>query len=202
MPVRWGDREQADVGDGDADRGGTIRATSDRGGTIRATSDRRGADRTKVDMVALEALYRAEYRGSVRLARLLTDDRAVAEELAQEAFVRVAPRLAGADNPGGYLRTVLVNLCRDHGRRRATVGKHPPAPAGAAPPPGLPRDVDAVWQAVQALPERQRDALVLRYWADLPTDDVARLLDARPGTARSLIHRGLASLKEVLSDER
>lgn len=192
MPVRWGDREQADVGDGDADRGGTIRATS----------DRRGADRTKVDMVALEALYRAEYRGSVRLARLLTDDRAVAEELAQEAFVRVAPRLAGADNPGGYLRTVLVNLCRDHGRRRATVGKHPPAPAGAAPPPGLPRDVDAVWQAVQALPERQRDALVLRYWADLPTDDVARLLDARPGTARSLIHRGLASLKEVLSDER
>ena len=192
MPVRWGDREQADVGDGDADRGGTIRATS----------DRRGADRTKVDMVALEALYRAEYRGSVRLARLLTDDRAVAEELAQEAFVRVAPRLAGADNPGGYLRTVLVNLCRDHGRRRVTVGKHPPAPPGAAPPPGLPRDVDAVWQAVQALPARQRDALVLRYWADLSTDDVARLLDARPGTARSLIHRGLASLKEVLSDER
>lgn len=155
-----------------------------------------------MDLVALERLYREEYAGSVRLARLLTGDPARAEELAQDAFVRIAPHLATAANPGGYLRTVLVNLCRDHGRRQATSSRHPDPLPMTAPPPGLPRDVGEVWVAVQALPGRRRDAVVLRYWADLSTDEVARLLGVRPGTARSLIHRGLAALQEVLTDDR
>lgn len=154
------------------------------------------------DLGPLERLYRAEHTRTVHLARLLTGDHHRAEEIAQEAFVRIAPRVASLENPAGYLRTTVVNLCRDHGRRTATVRRHPLTPAGDTAEPALPRDVDDVWRAVQALPDRQRDALVLRYWADLPTDDVARLLDARPGTARSLIHRGLAALKEVLPDER
>lgn len=155
-----------------------------------------------MDLTALEQLYRDEYPASVRLARLLTGDPSRAEELAQDAFVRVAPHLATADNPGGYLRTILVNLCRDNGRRQATVRRHPDPPPATAPPPGLPRDVGEVWVAVQALPPRRRDAIILRYWADLPTDEVARLLRVRPGTARSLIHRGLAALQEVLADDR
>jgi len=56
----------------------------------------------------------------------------------------------------------------------------------------------AVWQALQSLPERQREALALRFYADLPTDEIARLLGVRPATVRSLIHRGLAALKEVV----
>jgi RNA polymerase sigma-70 factor (ECF subfamily) len=155
-----------------------------------------------VDRHALERLYRSEHTRSVHLARLLTGDHHRAEEVAQEAFVRIAPKLADLENPGGYLRTIVVNLCRDQGRRAATVRRQPPPTAEDAPAPPLPPDVDEIWQAVQALPDRRRDAVILRYWADLPTDEVARLLGVRPGTARSLIHRGLAALKEVLPDER
>lgn len=155
---------------------------------------------------ALEQLYRDEYEGSVRLARLLVGDRHRAEELAQDAFVRVAPALAAGadapDNPAAYLRTVLVNLCRDHARRRRTADRNPPPPPGSTPAPDLPADLDEVWQAVQRLPERRRTAIVLRFWADRPTDEIAALLDCRPATVRSLIHRGLASLEEVLTDDR
>ena len=73
----------------------------------------------------LETLFRAEYPQVVRLALLLTGNAAVAEELAQEAFLRVAPRAGGAANPGAYLRVTLVNLCRDYGRRQATVRRNP-----------------------------------------------------------------------------
>lgn len=154
------------------------------------------------DRASLERLYRAEYPRTVHLARLLTGDHHRAEELAQEAFVRVARRVADLENPAGYLHTTLVNLCRDHGRRTATVRRTPLDPPMASPEPPLPRDVDEIWQAVQGLSERRREAVVLRYWADLPLNDVASLLGVRPGTARSLVHRGLADLKEVLTDER
>ncbi len=160
-----------------------------------------GTTRPQCDLVALDRLYRSEYESSVRLARLLTSDHHVAEELAQEAFVRVAPRLRSADNPAAYLRTIVVNLCRDHGRRQSTARRHPVDEPEVVTAPPLPDDVTEIWQAVQALPPARREALILRYWADLPTAEVARLLDTRPSTARSLIRRGLASLKEVLSDE-
>lgn len=152
-------------------------------------------------LARLEALYRDEYAGAVRLAQLLVGDRGRAEELAQDAFVRIHPHLGRTDNPGGYLRTTLVNLCRDHRRREATVRRHPPTPPDPVPPPDLPASTSAVWRALQALPDRQREAVVLRYWADLPTDEIARLLDARPATVRSLLHRGLAALEEVLTDD-
>lgn len=146
----------------------------------------------------LEALYRDRYEPSVRLAHLLVGDRHRAEELAQDAFVRLAPHLATVQNPGGYLRTVLVNLCRDHRRRQALAGRHTPEPPPDAPPPGLPAATSAVWQALQSLPERQREAVALRFYADLPTGEIARILEVRPATVRSLIHRGLAALKEVV----
>ncbi len=153
-------------------------------------------------LAVLEQLYRDQYAASVRLARLLVGDHHRAEELAQEAFVRVAEHVADADSPSAYLRTALVNLCRDHGRRRRTVERNPEPPVAASPPPPLPADLDEVWQAVQQLPERRRVAIVLRFWADLSTDDIAAVLGARPATVRSLIHRGLATLEEVLDDAR
>lgn len=156
------------------------------------------AETAASELAALELLYRSEYERTVRLARLLTNDHHVAEELAQEAFVRVAPRVTTADNPAAYLRTVAVNLCRDHGRRVSTARRHPAPPPAVDHAPALPRAVEEVWQAVQALSPQRRDALILRYWADLPTAEVARLLEVRPATARSLIRRGLASLQEVL----
>lgn len=146
----------------------------------------------------LSSLYRLEQPGLVRLATLLVRDRALAEDLVQEAFVRIHPKLDQIDNPGGYLRTTLVNLCRGHGRRVATAAAHPPEPPGTVRPPSLPDQLSPVWLALAELPERQRHALVLRFYLDLPDDEIASLLGARPGTVRSLISRGLAALKEVV----
>lgn len=148
----------------------------------------------------LEAVYRDEHAGAVRLAHLLVGDRARGEDLVHDAFVRLHRHLDRTDNPAGYLRTTLVNLCRDHHRREATARRHQPAPPEPVPPPDLPLSTSAVWRSLQNLPPRQREAIVLRYWADLPTDEIARLLDARPSTARSLLHRALATLKETLDD--
>jgi RNA polymerase sigma-70 factor (sigma-E family) len=166
------------------------------------TIDDDGVSDPPAGTAALEALYRERYRATVHLARLLVGDHQRAEEIAQDAFVRVAPRVGAVDNPDAFLRTVTVNLCRDHSRRRRTADRHPPPPPGVSPPPALPADLDEVWQAVQRLPERRRIAIVLRFWADLSTEDIAAVLDVRPATVRSLVHRGLASLQEVLTDDR
>ena len=146
----------------------------------------------------LEALYRDQYEPSVRLAHLLTGDRARAEELAQDAFVRIAPRVSALDNPAGYLRTVLVNLCRDDGRRTVRTRNLPTPPARTAPEPAIPQTATAVWTALQSLPERQRVAVTLRYYLDLPDDEIAELIGARRATVRSLVHRALATLKEAI----
>lgn len=160
------------------------------------------ADRPGFDLGELEALYRAERRTVVGLAVLLTGDTEVGEELAQEAFVRIAPHLAGMERPGAYLRTIVINLCRDHGRRSRVADRQPVHRAPSAPPPPLPNDVTAEWAALCALPDRQRHVLVLRFWLDLAPGEIARLLGIPGSTVRSAIRRGLASLKEVLVDER
>ncbi|WCO65757.1 sigma-70 family RNA polymerase sigma factor [Iamia majanohamensis] len=148
----------------------------------------------------IEDLYRAEHAPMVKLAHLLVGDWGLAEELVQDAFLRLRPRLNDIEEPGAYLRTIVVNLCRSAGRRRAVAERHRAADSGPDPvdPPPLPPELDEVWLALRRLPPRRRDALILRYYADLSTDEVARLLDTRPSTARSLIRRGLASLKKEL----
>jgi RNA polymerase sigma factor (sigma-70 family) len=148
---------------------------------------------------AVEELFRSRWGPSVRLATALTSDRGVAEELVQDAFLEVTRRWDTLDNPEGFLRVVLVNRCRNH-HRRIGVGrrKQPPPPRLVADDPGL----DELWQVLAGLPERRRAALVLRYYEDLPVGDIARLLDCRPSTVSSLLHRGLADLREVLDHER
>lgn len=171
------------------------------------TSRRRSSSTTAdqpaptTDLADLEALYRDQYEASVRLAHLLTGDRGRAEELAQDAFVRIAPKLGAVDNPAGYLRTVLVNLCRDAGRRTARANEHPIPPARIEPEPPVPATSTAVWAALQALPERQRIAVTLRFYLDLPDDEIADVLGSRPGTVRSLVHRALATLKEAVAHD-
>jgi RNA polymerase sigma factor (sigma-70 family) len=167
----------------------------ERGGPRPVPSD--VADRT-----ALEALYRAEYAPSVRLAHLLLGDRARAEELAQDAFVRIAGSIVSVDNPAAYLRTTVVNLCRDAGRREARARTHPQPVARVEPAPPIPATTTAVWAALQQLPERQRTAVALRFYLDLPDDEIAAILGARPGTVRSLVHRALTTLKEVVPHDR
>lgn len=146
----------------------------------------------------VEDLFRARWAPSVRLATALSGDRAVAEELVQEAFLELSRRWERLDNPEGYLRTVVVNRCRNH-RRRLGVRRRrvpPPPPLEVNDP-----ELDELWSVLAGLPARRRAALVLRYYEDLPIDEIARLLDCRPGTVSSLLNRGLADLRKVLDDD-
>lgn len=152
-------------------------------------------DTDVVGPTTLESLYRSHHVAMVRLAYLLTGSQEVAEELTHEAFLEVRGRLDAIREPPAYLRRVLVNLTRQHHRRAEVERRRAPA----APGPVDEHEVDETWDLVQALPERQRAAVVLRFYGDLTVPQVARALDCPLGTAKSLIHRGLASLEEALT---
>jgi RNA polymerase sigma-70 factor (sigma-E family) len=147
--------------------------------------------------VTFAELYRAHYGPMVRLAYLLVGSNEVAEELVQDAFVRVHRRWDGAERPAAYLRAAVVNACRSHHRRLRRERSRPPEAAEAV---GLPtRDHDLL-EALARLPDRQRAALVLRFYEDLPEADIAAALGCRPGTVKSLLHRGLAELRKVVGE--
>jgi RNA polymerase sigma factor (sigma-70 family) len=143
-----------------------------------------------------DAFYRAHYSKTVRLARLLTGSATAAEDLAQEAFIRVHRHASTIDNPGGFLRTATVNVCHNWYRSR---GREALRMVRLGPPPESlsldARELDAV---VAALPYRQRAVLVLRYWLDLTEADIARSLECRAGTVKSLQSRALATLRKEL----
>lgn len=145
----------------------------------------------EVEAVSLVQLYQREYGSMVRLACLLVGSNEIAEELVQDAFVAVHRRWDGLVNPGGYLRTCVVNGCRSHQRRAALERRRRPRPE--ADHTGL--QADELWDALLRLPFRQRAALVLRYYEDATEGDIAAALDVRPATVRSLVHRGLAKLR-------
>ena len=144
----------------------------------------------------VEALYASERVGLVRLAFLMTGSIETAEDVVQSAWVNVLPRLVEATTPGAYLRTAVVNEARSRLRRRRRA-------------PKLPTEVSAriddsaveLWDALRRLPERRRVAVVLRYWGDLSTDEIAEAMDCRPGTVSSLLHRGIDSLRKELADD-
>lgn len=146
----------------------------------------------EVRTVSLAQLYQREYGPMVRLACLLVGSNEVAEELVQDAFVAVHRRWDRLVNPGGHLRTSVVNGCRSHQRRAALERRRRPRPE--TNDVGL--QADELWDALLRLPYRQRAALVLRYYEDATEADIAAALDVRPATVRSLVHRGLAKLRE------
>lgn len=142
-------------------------------------------------------LYRERYDAMVRLAYLLVGDRAVAEELVQDAFVKVHRQWAGGiEHPKAYLRTAVVNTCHSWGRRRRREQDHHRRRLEAVPDPELVSD--EMWDILRTLPERQRAAIVLRFYEDLPESDIATALGCRPGTVRTLVHRGLQALRKEL----
>ncbi len=143
----------------------------------------------------LESLFRAQRLPMVRLAHLITGSNAVAEEVVQEAFIRLQNNWHRADNPTAYLRTIVTNLCKTQLRRRDCERRlEPPAQPATFQP-----DIDETWAAVCRLPFRQRTALALRFYEDLDEAEIARILGCRPGTVKSTIHRGLARLRREMS---
>lgn len=150
----------------------------------------------EAESVTLASVYRERYVPLVRLARQIVGSMAVAEELTQDAFIRLQGAWDRVDNPAAFLNTALVNLCRTWLQRTRMADR---LAVVAQEPVALPAELDETWQALSRLPDKYRIVLAMRFYADLPEAEIARLLDCRLGTVKSQIHRGLAKLKEVLS---
>jgi RNA polymerase sigma-70 factor (sigma-E family) len=145
---------------------------------------------------AFSALYLHEYVGLVRLAYLILGSRELAEEVVQDAFVRLHGRWRRVDNPGGYLRTSVVNGCRDVRRRLVRYRAREPRLAVRAETYDAP---DELSDALAALPVRQRAVLVLRFYGGMSEAEIATTLGIRPGTVKSSLHRGLERLRRELA---
>ncbi len=145
-------------------------------------------------------VYAAEYAPMVRLAFFLVGSVEVAEEVVQDAFVRLHQRWDAVDRPGAFVRRCVVNGCTDRQRRRRRWGERLPAVAAQTDPVvGAPGDgVDARLElvaALGALPVRCRTAVVLRFLADLSEAQTAEAMGVAPGTVKALVHRGLERLR-------
>lgn len=135
----------------------------------------------------------------VRLATLLVGSRAIAEEIVQEACIAVDRRWDQLDNPGGYLRATVVNGCRMALRRQVVEDRYLATIDRSSPTVELPDHLIEVRDALGRLGERQRVLIVLRYFADLPDDEIAVLLNCRRSTVRSLARRALQTLRRELA---
>jgi RNA polymerase sigma-70 factor (sigma-E family) len=141
----------------------------------------------------------------LRTAYLLTGNAQHAEELVQDTFVRLYPkwdRVAAADVPLAYVRRSLTNGYINYQRRAARREyAHDDLPERVDPHDVVTQlaDRDQLWTGLRFLPERQRAALVLRFFEDMTDEESAAALGCRVGTVRSLISRGLAALREQMA---
>jgi len=143
----------------------------------------------------LGLLYRRQRRQMVRLARLLTGSFEIAEEVVQEAFLKVQLSTTDIEKPEQYLRATVVNLSRGHLRRLRLERGVPPEMRIVHPAP----EIDETWAAVCRLSSRQRAVLALRFYEDLSEAQIAEVLGCRLGTVKSSLHRALAALRRQLS---
>jgi len=154
-------------------------------------------------------LYLGHADAAVRLAYLLTGDRDVAEDLVQDAFVRLAGRFVHLRDPNAfdaYLRKTVVNLSNSYFRRRRVERNYEMRLRTSIDPVRSGRSVEdreALARALRQLPQRQRAAIVLRFYEDLSEAQTAEIIGCRPGTVKSLVSRALEVLrKEIGSEER
>lgn len=147
-------------------------------------------------MEELTAMCEREHPRLVGMLGLYCGDRDVAEDLAQEALIRLCRdwrKVRKLDTPDRWLHRVAINLAHSHYRRRATE-RRVLSMLGNRPQP---RDIDADIETLAfltKLPHRQRAALLLHYYLDLPVREVAQVMEVPEGTAKTLIHRGTRSL--------
>ncbi|KIZ19240.1 RNA polymerase sigma factor [Streptomyces natalensis] len=151
-------------------------------------------------------LYRAHRLAMVRLAVLLVDDRATAEDVVQDAFAALCKRhgahLDEVDNALAYLRTCVVNAARSVLRRRRTARGYTPPHETDVPSAEerivLDEEHREVLAALGGLTPRRREVLVLRYWGDLTEAQIAETLGISRGAVKSLASRALGSLEKIL----
>jgi RNA polymerase sigma-70 factor (ECF subfamily) len=157
----------------------------------------------------LARLFDAEAASLTRLARFYVDDTTAAEDLVQEAFIRFARssgRLRDQERAAAYLRSIVINLARDHNRRgfvswRHRPPAHPDAPSAAETAEERAERL-AVVEALRALPRRQRDCVTLRYFYDMPVAEIAATLGLSTNTVKTHLQRGLDTLGTTLEAHR
>lgn len=166
------------------------------------------AQETAIDAdTALEQLYAAHYASLVRMAVLLLRDQPLAEDVVQDSFVALHGRWDRVDPAAApaYLRRTVLNRSRSALRHRTVVARHRPDPAA----PGAPADEPVLQQerrsrvldALAALPTRQREVLVLRYYVELSEKDIASTLGISRGAVKSHASRAAVALRRSLSAE-
>ncbi|MEX1004936.1 MAG: sigma-70 family RNA polymerase sigma factor [Acidimicrobiia bacterium] len=166
------------------------------------TAEALDAGWSRADVDALIArLFHAESTRLVRLARFFVDDRDAAEDLVQEAFIRLArsiQRIKDPDAVPAYLRSIVLNLARDHNRRGLVSLRHR---ISSEPPPGVDEEIELredqkrVIDALGSLPTGQRNCLVLRHYMELSNPEIARTLGISINTVKTHIQRGMAALE-------
>jgi RNA polymerase sigma-70 factor (sigma-E family) len=157
------------------------------------------------------ALYEASALGLIRMAYVMLGDQPSAEDVVQEAFCglyRRWDRLASTDGALYYVRTSVLNGCRSalrrravrHGfvQRRALADQLPAVSAETVVLGGEERE--EVIRALMRLPDRQREVLILRFYAELPDEQIGRVMGIRPGTVRSTAFRALDALGRTLKE--
>ena len=158
-----------------------------------AVGTRGGPDPATDDRVAqLDALYRVEYAGMVRLAYTLLASNAEAEEIVQDSLLEVYRRWHEIRRPGAYLRCAVVSRCRSALQRRRM---HPSYPVEE---PHVSAEASELWDVLTRLSDDQRRVVVLRYYGGYSASDIAAMLEMPAATVRSHVRRGLAALKKEL----
>lgn len=155
----------------------------------------------------LWSVYRDHFASLTRLACLLDGQVDSAEDLVQEAFVRVyayRDRLEGPDHAVAYLRRTIVNLSRSRWRRARVALRHPPT-ADVEPSGPEERGLDAVNRAellgaIRRLSRREREVVVLRFYLDLSVNETAEALSISAGSVKSYTSRGLTDLAAILEE--
>lgn len=151
----------------------------------------------------MDTLFRNHASDALRLAYLLTGSRELAEDVTQEAFIRVAGRYIDIREPDAfpaYLRRTVVNLTKDHYRRasreQALLRRYRSEPSSQETATSAVEQRQDLIRLLQSLPPRQRAAVILRHCFALSEKDVAEALNTSIPAAKSLISRGLSSLRK------
>ena len=148
----------------------------------------------RIGVGTFDELFRLRYEGMVRVAYLLLGSQPEAEDVVQDAFARIELRWSRLDNPEGYLHRRVVNRSHDVLRRRRLEQRFRSLRRDETTELGA----DELADALAALPPKRRTAVVLKYYAGLREREIAEAMGVRPGTVKSMLHRALAQLREVI----
>ncbi|WP_249998559.1 SigE family RNA polymerase sigma factor [Actinoplanes sp. M2I2] len=155
-----------------------------------------------------DEFVRSRGQALLKFAYVLSSDAHLAEDIVQEVLARMHrrwDRITAMDNPEAYVRTSIVRQFLSWRRRRASreaVLAQVPEPAGIDEPQQQVLARDQMWQLLAGLPRAQRAVLVLRFYEDLPDDEIARTLGCAESTVRAHASRALARMRTTLAERR